>query len=101
MRPQAPDAGQALAEYAVIMAAIAVFCILALAFLGAGISERFRSSGETTRSTNNPAPSVPLTPPVSSSTPKTLADCEDGAWRNYAQFKSEGECKDHVRGMTP
>jgi Flp pilus assembly pilin Flp len=42
----ASASGQTLAEYAVIIAAIAVACMLAVLFLAAGIRDRFDSSDQ-------------------------------------------------------
>lgn len=84
--------GQAIAEYAVIIAAIAVACMLAVLFLAAGIRGRFDSS-------DGPSQPAPFVPPRSSpapSYPTKLEDCTDGRWRNYAQFRSELECKQYV-----
>lgn len=95
--PRAASAsGQTLAEYAVIIAAIAVACMLAVLFLAAGIRDRFESSDQ-------PSPQAPFVPPTSPALayPTTLEDCEDGGWQNYAQFESEEECKQYVEDNTP
>jgi Flp pilus assembly pilin Flp len=92
-----PQSGQAKAEYALIIGVIALACILAALFLGLALRERFESGGEQ-------VPAAPFTPPVSStpqSWPTTLAECEDGGWRNFPQFASEAECREYVDGLTP
>jgi Flp pilus assembly pilin Flp len=88
--------GQSLAEYAVIIAAIAVACMIAVLFLVAGIRDRFDS-------TDQPSPQAPFVPPPSPalSYPTTLEDCEDGGWKNYAQFRDEAQCKKYVKEHTP
>jgi len=88
--------GQTLAEYAVIIAAIAVACVIAALFLVAGIRGRFDATDE-------PSPQAPFGPPPSPSLsyPTTLEDCEQGRWKNYAQFTSEAECKKYVQDHTP
>ena len=88
------SSGQTLAEYAVIVAAIAVACMVAVLFLAAGIQGRFDS-------TNGPSPQAPFVPPRSPglSYPAKLEDCEDGGWKNYAQFESEEQCKDYVESL--
>jgi Flp pilus assembly pilin Flp len=92
----AAASGQTLAEYAVIIAAIAVAVMVGLLFLVAGIKGRFES-------TDRPAPQAPFVPPPSPtlSYPTTLEDCEDGGWRNYTQFEDEEECKKWVEDHMP
>ena len=92
----ASAAGQTLAEYAVIIAAIAVACMIAVLFLAAGIRGRVESSDQ-------PPPQAPVVPPTSPALayPTTLEDCEDGGWRNYVQFESEEECKEYVEDNAP
>jgi Flp pilus assembly pilin Flp len=95
-RTVAEAAGQTLAEYAVIVAAIAVACTIAVVFLVAGIRGRFDS-------TDQPPPQSPFVPPVSPplAYPATLEDCENGGWKNYVQFRSEDDCKRYVEEHTP
>jgi Flp pilus assembly pilin Flp len=83
--------GQTLAEYAVIIAAIAVACMVAVLFLVAGIRGRFDS-------TEGRSPQAPFLPPPSPALayPTNLEDCEHGGWKNYAQFEDEAECKKYV-----
>jgi Flp pilus assembly pilin Flp len=93
------ETGQALGEYAVLIAGIAIVCAIALFFLAGATSGWFNSSGDQ----QQPGGGA-FTPPVHKSDlewPKTTADCEDDGWRNYAQFKNERECKDYVRDITP
>ncbi len=91
--------GQTTPEYGLVMAGLAVVCLVMLVFLGFGIRESLRSTGESSSLAASPSPR-PLTPPVTPSYPETLADCEDGQWRAYAQFQNERECKDYVRDKT-
>ena len=79
-----------------IIAGIAVAVMVALLFLVAGIKGRFDS-------TNPSSPQAPFVPPRTPtlSYPTTLEDCEDGGWRNYAQFEDEEECKKYVEEHTP
>jgi Flp pilus assembly pilin Flp len=95
-RGAAGESGQTLAEYAVIVAAIAVACMIAVLFLAAGIRGRFHS-------TDQPSAPSPFLPPVSPalSYPTTLGDCKDDGWKNYAQFRDEAECKKYVEEHTP
>jgi Flp pilus assembly pilin Flp len=92
------ETGQALGEYAVLVAGVALVCVFALLFLSGAISGLFSSSGDQQQ------PGGAFTPPVPRSDlewPKTIEDCEDGGWRNYAQFKNERECTKYVRDITP
>lgn len=101
LRQHDPEAGQTNSEYALILAGLAVFCLVVLVVLGSGVREHFRSTGETTHFVPVAAPRGPFTPPVAPSYPETLEDCEDGGWREYHQFLNERECKDYVRRSTP
>ena len=91
----ARDSGEALAEYAVLVAAVAVACVLAVVFVAVGVG------GLLDRSEPSPAPG-PLVPPRTPdlSYPTKLADCEHGRWQNYAQFSSEEECKKSLESDT-
>jgi len=88
------ESGQAIGEYAVVIAGIAVVCLVAALFVGSVVANRFRD-----------APSEPHTsfePPRTSPQlvwPRNLEDCENGGWRNYVQFENERQCKDSVRDM--
>jgi hypothetical protein len=87
-----------LAETAVIVAAVAVTCLLAALFLGSTIKGLFDGADA------NPTIPAPFTPPATQpapASPTTLEECERGGWRNFAQFRSERECKDYVRSLQP
>jgi hypothetical protein len=88
-----------MAEYAVVLAGIAVLCLLAIMFLAAGIRGRFES-------TNTPTPAGPFEPPSTGDLPQltyptTIAECEHGGWRNFAQFRNEAECTQYVDSLKP
>ena len=92
------ESGLAMAEYAVLIGGVALVCAVALLFLSGAINGLFDSAGDQQQ------PGGAFTPPVPRSDlawPETIADCEDGGWRNYAQFQNERECKEYVRDMTP
>jgi len=92
------EAGHTLAETAIILAAVAVFCMLAAVFLGVAIRGRFHDTGSSAT-----APQV-FTPPATTPTttyPTTLKQCQDGGWRNFRQFRNEQDCKDYVRAHAP
>ena len=79
------------------MAAIAIGLIAALVFLGVGVRGLFESTAE-------PVQQAPFQPPVPSSEltwPTSLADCEDGGWRNYPQFDDKADCVEYVEDLTP
>jgi hypothetical protein len=76
---------------------LALVCAVALLFLSGAINGLFNSAGDQQQ------PGGAFTPPVPRSDlewPTTIADCEDGGWRNYAQFRNERQCKDYVRDIT-
>ena len=91
------QAGHTMAEYAVIIAGIAVVCVVAALFVGAAIRDRFDGgdSGIVT------APTPVFTPPSTQTpaAPVSLEECERDGWRTFPQFHSERECKDYVRSL--
>ena len=91
------ESGQVSGEYAIIVAVIALVCIVAVLVLGIGIRGQFQSGGEGVQQ----APFQPPIPSSGVSWPATLAECEDGGWRNFPQFASEAECREYVDGLTP
>ena len=94
---RSPESGQTLAEYAVVLAGIAVVCVVAALFLSAVI-------GSNVGATVKPAPPAPFQPPAPPPRlvwPTKLEECEDGGWRNFVQFDNEVGCKDYVNGLTP
>jgi hypothetical protein len=86
------SSGQVTAEYAVILGAIAIGCIVAILFLSNGINGLFHDPV--------PLPShEPFTPPVSppaGTYPTTLEQCRNGGWRDFAGFTSEADCESYV-----
>jgi Flp pilus assembly pilin Flp len=89
------DHGQVAAEYVLILAGIAVACVVAVLFLGGAVSNLFDSSGK-------PMQSAPFRPPVSSlAYPTTLEDCDDPGWRDFPQFADEQACRTYVEGLGP
>lgn len=93
-----PEGGQALAEYAIIVAAIAVGCLFALLILRSGIDAVFGSTARPTQPT--PAPPPRSTTPVLTY-PTTIQECENGGWADFPDFESEAECKEYVERLTP
>jgi len=85
-------------EYAIIVGVIALVCLVVLIVLGTGVSGQFQQGGEGAQQA--PAPLQPAIPSETLSWPATIAECEDGGWRNFVQFDNEGECREYVDGLT-
>jgi Flp pilus assembly pilin Flp len=94
-RPLENESGQALAEYALILAGIAMAVIVAVAALGGSIGDLFDSNGRQLAGADRPR-SVPAVPLVY---PTTLEECVDPGWHSYPQFESEEECQEYVDGL--
>jgi Flp pilus assembly pilin Flp len=90
------QSGQAMSEYAVILGAIAVGCIVAVLFLGGGIFDKFGGAAK-------PLAGQPHKPPVAGELPypTTLEECEDGGWLDFPQFPDEEACREYVESLTP
>ncbi len=85
------DCGQVTAEYALILGAIAVACIVALVWLAHPLDKLFRDP------TLLPS-EQPFTPPLlpgNSPEPTSFADCESGGWQTFA-FASQADCEAYV-----
>ena len=79
-----------MAEYAILAAAIAAACSIAVLFLSGGIGELFGS-------TSTPMKTAPFGPPSPSpglTYPTTLAECANGGWKDFPQFTSEASACD-------
>ena len=95
-----------MAEFAIILAAIAVVCVFALVFLGGAIQARFDGTGNAIQQAGPTAatpPSAPggATPVPAEANPTTSKDCDGGGWQAYPQFKSAGECKKYFDTPKP
>ena len=91
------ETGQAFGEYAILVAGVAIVCVFAVLFLSGAIQGLFGSSAK-------PFQPGPLTPPVPKSElvwPTKIEECEDGGWRNYAQFVDEEACTEYVKSLAP
>ena len=85
----ASEPGQVQAEYALVVAAIAVGCIVAVLFVGGALSGLFDSSARPL----TPG-SGPFTPPSAPADyPTTVAQCENGGWESFPQFESEARVR--------
>lgn len=85
-----------MAEYAILVGAIAVACSFGILFLSGGVDHLFGSTSKPMRT----APFHPPSPPPELTYPTSLAQCEHGGWRDFPQFASETECVDYVNGLT-
>jgi hypothetical protein len=83
-----------MAEYAVVIAGIVTVCVVAALFLGSVIGNRVHDAKPT-------APLAPPHPPPQLVWPTRVEECENEGWRDYPQFKDEGQCKDYVVGKVP
>ena len=94
-----PQSGQTMGEYAVILGGLALMVVVAVVFLGGRIDDLLGGTGSSVQQPR----SAPFTPPYPSgvSFPATLQDCENGRWRNYAQFENQAECASYVDNLTP
>ena len=89
------ESGQAAAEYALILAGIAMAVILAVAALGGSIGDLFDSNGRELASAGGPR--IKAVKPLVY--PTTLEQCADPGWHSYPQFKSEDECEEYIEGL--
>ena len=87
------ESGQTASETVLIVAAIALACVIALIYLGGGISNVFDSIVDP----SGPPPG-PFTPPAPAAVPRTIDDCLNGGWQDYPQFVDEQACIDFVTG---
>ena len=88
------QSGQTSVETVLIVAAIALACLVAVFFLGGGISRVFDSILDP----SGPSPSSPFVPPTPATVPRTVEDCLDDGWHNYPQFIDEEACVEFVAG---
>ncbi len=89
--------GQTQAEFALIVAGVAVACIVGVLFLGGAVGGLWdRSTKPVTPGTFTPPSDPPTTP-----TPATAADCMNEGWKSYPRFHTEQECLDFVAGIAP
>lgn len=91
------ESGQALVDYTLILAAVAIGCVVVILFLSGGLNGLFGSTGTRIHQ-------APLEPPVSSpglTWPTSIDDCTDGGWRDFPQFVDESQCLDYVNGLAP
>ena len=88
-----PDA-QASTEFALILGAIAVGCIIVLLLFSGTLAGRFDSDAEPF------APGGPLLPPTPTvpelTFPTSIDQCKNGGWQTFPQFGSEEACLDYL-----
>jgi Flp pilus assembly pilin Flp len=91
------ETGQATVDYTLIVAAVAVGCVLAILFLNGAIRGLFDTTGTRVRQ-------APLRPPVSSpgpTWPTSVEECRHGGWRDFPQFADQAACVDYVNSLPP
>jgi Flp pilus assembly pilin Flp len=88
------ESGQASVETVLIIAAIALGCLVTAIFLSSSIRGIFGSISDP----SGPPPSAPFVPPAVEVVPVTIEDCLNGGWRNYPQFTNQGQCVHFVQG---
>jgi len=91
------DSGQVSAELALVLGMIAFGCIVALVYLGGGVTRLFDSSADPLR------PGGVFLPPTAPALtyPTALVDCEDDGWKNFPQFADQAACEAYVEGVIP
>ena len=89
------ESGQAAAEYALILAGIAMAVILSVSALGGSIGDLFDSNGRELAAAGGPR--IRAVKPLVY--PTTLEQCADPGWHSYPQFKSEKECEEYIEGL--
>jgi hypothetical protein len=91
------SAGQVSGEYAIVLGAIAVACMVALFTIGIAVKGLLESSDP------GATPQQPFTPPshpAPTRIPTTIDECEHDGWRTFG-FLSEADCRDYVTGQAP
>jgi Flp pilus assembly pilin Flp len=97
-RRQRDDRGQAFGEYALLVAGLAIACVLAVLFLSGAIAGLF---GSTSKPVQSPGVFQPPVRTPGLTWPTSLEECKDGGWRAYAQFADEKACTKYVESLTP
>lgn len=97
MTARSRDSGQVSAELALVLGIIAFGCIVALLYLGGGVTRLFDSSADPL------TPGGVFLPPTAPALtyPTALVDCEDGGWKDFHQFADQSACEAYVDSLTP
>lgn len=92
-RRLASACGQTQGEFALVVAGVAIACVVGVLFLGGAVGDLWeRSSKPVTPNTFNP-PVVAW--------PRARSDCEDPNWKtNFPQFATQQDCLDFVADIT-
>ena len=88
--------GQTQGEFALVVAGVAIACIVAVLFLGGAVGDLWDRSTKPV-----PGDLYPPDTPPSAVEPLTMADCEGSGWTAFPQFETQQECFDFVAGITP
>lgn len=91
------DAGQALPEYTLIVAGIAIGCLFAILVYTSIVNGLFDSTAKPL----NPAPFVPPVTTPQLTYPTSIDECLDGGWQNFPQFRDEQACFDYIASLGP
>ena len=89
-RERERSAGQVSGEYAIVLGAIALVCMVALFAIGIAVRGQLGSPDP------GATPQQPFTPPAHPAptrVPTTIEECEHDGWRTFG-FRSEADCKD-------
>ena len=91
------ESGQTLSEYTLVVAGVALACLVAVILLGGGVVKVFGSADKPLR----PGSFTPPTEHPTLTYPSALVECQGGGWQAFPQFVDEGECVDYVNGLGP
>ena len=90
-RGRSSCSGQTTTEFVLILAAIALGCLVALIVFGGAVGDLFGTI-------SHPSSPSPFVPPNPVDVPTTVDDCLGEGWRNYPQFADEAACIQFVNG---
>jgi Flp pilus assembly pilin Flp len=93
-RRSASESGQTQSEFSLIVAAIAIGCIVAVLVFGGALG------GLWDRSTKPVGPSTFNPPTATPSTPASASDCDDPGWASYG-FDDKAACLTWVADNIP
>jgi len=82
--------GQATAEYAVVLGAIGIGCVVVVLVLGNLINGLFQDPRDLG---NQPQQFTPPAARSLASVPRSLEDCKDGRWRRYVGVPGQADCE--------
>lgn len=98
-RRLAAESGQTQSEYVLVIAGIAIACIVAALILGSLVRGSFDSSAKPFGPGSGTL--TPPSPPAQLVNPTQVEECENGGWQSYPQFPDEQTCLDYVESLAP